>query len=118
MGINQLPASKAKYHNVKVQVDGFRFDSVLEARTYAALKLLRDVTKEVRFFLRQVPFHLPGSIIYRLDFQVHYTNGQVRHLDSKGVETKEFKLKKRLVEATYPVQIEQVRSEKGRLIGL
>ena len=95
----------SKMRNVPTECDGFRFDSKLEARLYANLKLLRTAG-EVTMFLRQVPFHLPGGTIYRVDFQVFYRDGSVRHLDAKGRETEAFKIKRREVEASYPVTIE------------
>jgi hypothetical protein len=101
-----------KYHNEPIIVDGIRFDSKREARLYQSLEIQRKAG--VLWFLRQVPFHLPGGVVYRADFVtfkwVSYLGERVElHvLDAKGVKTKEYALKKRLVEATYPVTIEEV----------
>lgn len=85
------------------------FDSKLEARYFDKLKLLQQAG-EVDFFLCQVPFHLPGKTVYRADFMIFYSDGKVRVVDCKGIETETFKLKKRQVEELYPVEIEVVKS--------
>lgn len=59
-------------------------------------------------FLRQVPFHLPGGVKYVVVFQEFHADGTVHFVDVKGMETAQFKTKKRMVEATYPVDIEVV----------
>lgn len=96
-------------------VDGQLFASKAEARRYKELLLLTSwrskgmlpAPKGVSFFLRQVPFHLPGGVVYRVDFQVHWNDGSVTHEDVKGYATEAYKIKKRLVEALYPVTIEE-----------
>lgn len=94
-----------KYSAQRVEVDGMRFDSKKEAARYGELKTLR-AAGQVSHFLRQVPFHLPGQTVYRVDFVVFWADGRVTYEDVKGVETKEFRLKKRQVEELYPVEIE------------
>lgn len=93
-----------KYHAKKTIRDGIRFDSKKEAEYYDMLQA-KQAAGIVLFFLRQVPFHLPGQTTYRVDFQVFYREGYVEFIDVKGVETEVFKLKKRQVEALYPVEI-------------
>lgn len=110
------PAS-SKYRAQPVVIDGIRFPSKLQASVYGSIKLLQRAG-EVHYFLREVPLHLPGGVIYRVDFLVFYADGRVRYLDAKGVETPVFKTKCRVAEATYPVKIETVRRERGRLVGL
>jgi hypothetical protein len=94
-----------KFHAVPTEADGMKFSSKKEARAYGSLKL-QQRAGEVVFFLRQVPFHLPGGVRYVVDFQVFYAAGHVRFLDAKGMETESFKAKKRIVEAIYPIFIE------------
>ena len=96
-----------KYNAKPVEIDGIRFDSKKEGRYYSQMKL-QVKAKEVKYFLRQVPFDLPGNTKYRIDFQVFYTNGKVRYLDVKGFKTQMFILKKKQVEAIYPIEIEVV----------
>jgi len=96
-----------KYNAVKTDVDGIRFDSKKEARYYVNLKLRKEAG-DVVFFLRQVPFHLPGNVTYRVDFQEFLADGTVRFVDVKGFSTKTFVMKKKMVESLYPVEIEVV----------
>ena len=85
---------------------GVRYSSKKEAR-YAMELDLRIKDGEVLFYLRQVPFDLPGNTKYRADFMEFLSNGEVRIIDVKGYKTPEYKTKKRQVEALYPVKIEE-----------
>jgi hypothetical protein len=96
--------SKRKYRNEPCYRDGWYFPSRKEADYYEQLKLWKKAGI-VKYFLRQVPFHLPGHIIYRVDFMVVWKTGVIDYVDVKGYETHEFKLKKALVEDTYPIRI-------------
>jgi hypothetical protein len=99
---------KHKYHAVKTENDGFKFDSKKEAYYYQELKL-RKKAGEIIQFLRQVPFHLPGNVTYRVDFLEFHSNGSVHFVDVKGMQTKEFIMKRKLVESLYaPIKIEIV----------
>ncbi len=100
--------NRHKFNAITTEVDDILFHSQLEAEYYKHLKLL-VMAKEVVFFLRQVPFHLPGKTTYRVDFQVFYTDETVGFIDVKGVETKEFIRAKKQVEALYPVEIEVIK---------
>jgi len=97
-----------KFGAVRQEIDGLKFPSKLERDYYLHLKLLQKLG-EVLFFLQQVPIHLPGGTKYVCDFQVFYKNGEVAFIDVKGVETDVFKVKKRLVEATYPFEIQVIK---------
>lgn len=97
-----------KFKAKPVRDDGHHFPSKLEWKVSQTLEL-RKKAGEIIFFLRQVPFHLPGGVKYVVDFQVFETNGSVRFLDAKGMETAEFKMKKKMVEDLYPVEIEVVK---------
>ena len=93
-----------KFNARPTTYDGIRFDSKKEANYYLSLKMLKK-SGEVLFFRRQVPIMLPGNTKYVVDFQVFYTDDRVEHVDVKGYETPEFKLKKKQVEALYPFDI-------------
>ncbi len=82
------------------------FDSKKEARYWDEMQVLKR-TGEVLMVLRQVPFDLPGGVKYRLDFQVFYADGNVEFVDVKGMRTEVYKIKKKQVEALYPIQIEE-----------
>jgi hypothetical protein len=99
---------KHKFGAVRTERDGISFSSKLEAAYYDKLKLFQSAG-QVLFFLRQVPFHLPGGVRYVVDFQVFYTDGSIEFVDVKGMETPEFITKKKLVEALYPIEISVVK---------
>lgn len=99
------PRQNHKFSAERTEVDGIKFASKKESRYYSDL-LVRQRIGEVVFFLRQVPFHLPGGTKYVVDFQEFMADGTVRFVDVKGFQTKEFIRAKKQVEAMYPVQIE------------
>ena len=86
--------------------DGILFASKRELARYDMLRGLRD-TGQVRWFLRQVPFHLPASK-YVLDFLVFWADGRITCEDVKGHRTDVYRLKKRQVEALYPITITEI----------
>lgn len=103
------PNSKPrKYRNKPTVVDGIRFDSKAEAKRYGELKMLKQAG-EVLWFARQVSFDLPGGIRYVADFVVcwraenclHYTTVE----DVKGFRTKEYVMKKKLMKATWGIEV-------------
>ncbi len=96
-----------KYNARAVVIDGIRFDSAKEGRYYQQLKL-RQQGGDVLCFLRQVPIHLPGQTRLVIDFMEFHTDGSVHFVDTKGVQTETFKLKKRQAEDLYPFDIEVV----------
>lgn len=97
-----------KFKAKSVTDDGHRFPSTLEWKYFKHLQLLQKAG-EVVFFLKQVPFHLPGGIKYVVDYQVFYNDGRVSFVDVKGMETETFKIKHKIVEDIYPVKIDIVR---------
>ena len=105
--IEKGDARRNKYGNCPQTVDGIRFASKREARQYEHLKLQKQVG-EVSYFLMQVPIRLSGGTRYIVDFQVFMADGTVRYLDAKGRETDVFKIKRREVQAQYPIRIETV----------
>lgn len=97
-----------KFNAQPTTVDNKRFASKLEARYYHMLKNEMK-TGKVLFFLQQVPFHLQSGIKYIVDFQVFYSDGTIAFIDTKGVETQTFLMKKKLVENEYPIKISIVK---------
>lgn len=107
-----------KFSNIPTEVDGIKFDSKLEARYYCEL-VLRKKGGDILYFLRQVPFHLPGGVIYRVDFVIVSYHPQfsgnleppmaIEYVDCKGWDTAAGKNKIRQVEAIYGVKIQLVR---------
>lgn len=99
---------KHKFKAKSTELDGFTFGSKLEARWYNLIKEMQ-ASGEVLFFLRQVPFHLPGNVIYRADFMLFFSDGHVEIWEAKGFDTPEWVMKKKLVESIYPVEIKVVK---------
>jgi len=98
-----------KFGATATTVDGIRFASKAEARYYVGLTVARQ-SGHLRFFLRQVPFHLPGGVRYICDFVEFWKNGDIKFVDVKGHRTRDFINKKKIVEATYPVEIMEVKN--------
>jgi hypothetical protein len=96
-------AKPSKYRNVPTDVDGIRFASKREARRWKELRLLFKAG-EIQGLARQVQFMLPGGIVYVADF-LYFTDifDNCRPVpvieDAKGVMTKEYVLKKRLMKS-------------------
>jgi len=95
---------RSKYNSKKIIIDGIRFDSRKEGNRYCDLKSLRRAG-DVSHFLMQVPFLLDGGVIYKLDFLVFWTDGRITYEDVKGFKTQVYKIKKKMVEARYPIKI-------------
>lgn len=94
-----------KFKAVPTWEDSIRFPSKLEAACYRKI-LLMQKAGEVVFFLRQVPFHLPGGTKHLVDFVTFNTDGSVHFLEAKGYDTPIGKMKRKIIEATYPIKIE------------
>lgn len=105
---------KRKYRNEPIVVDGIRFDSRREAAYYAKLKR-RDKLGEVAGVALQVPFPIlgpAGELIctYVADFVFFdHLADRLRVIDVKGVETRDFKLKKKLMKVMKRIDVEVVR---------
>lgn len=46
---------------------------------------------------------------YLLDFEVTYGDGRIEYVDVKGIATDVYRIKKKLVEALYPIKIKEVK---------
>jgi hypothetical protein len=104
MAFNLKHNNRSKYNSEKTKLDGKSFDSKKEARYYIALKE-RQKTGEIVFFLRQVPFDLPGNIKYKLDFLEFHSDGTVVFTEVKGYMTPLGKLKIQQSEELYNIHI-------------
>lgn len=96
-----------KYNAQRTEVDGVKFSSKKEANYFGQL-LLAKRSGELTFFLRQVPFHLPGGVKYVVDFMEFWKDGNVRFVDVKGFRTPTYIAKRKIVESVYPIQILEV----------
>lgn len=107
----------SKYRNEKTTLDGITFDSAKEARRYAELRLL-ERAGQIFNLQRQVPFVLipkqvrggktiERPVVYKADF-VYTENGQEIVEDTKGMRTKEYVIKRKLMLWQYGIQIKEV----------
>lgn len=96
-----------KFNAVRTERDGIKFASKREAAQYDKLMVLQK-SAQVVFFLRQVPFHLPGGVKYVADFLVFFADGHCEIQDAKGMKTQLYIAKKKMVESVYPITITEV----------
>ena len=101
---------KRKYNNRKIEIDGYTFDSRLEADFYLRLKPLVKIgkIKELKIhprYLLQEGFTKNGKhyqpIYYIADFEALYDDGTVVIYDTKGMRTEVYKIKRKLFEYRY-----------------
>jgi len=110
--------SRPKYGNKKVTVQGIKFDSKWESQRYLYLKSLeragtvKDLELQVRYNLM---VNNEKICAYIADFRYQKQNKEGDWYevveDAKGVETPEFKLKKKLMKACLGIEI--LLSKKG-----
>lgn len=111
--VDILPVPRNKYGNEKTDVDNIRFDSKAESQRYGELKMM-ERGGLIHGFEMQVPYDLEvnGVLIckYIADFVITWPDGLVTVEDVKGVQTPEFKLKKKLMWAIHGIEIILVTS--------
>ena len=96
-----------KYHAVKQEFGGQRYDSKFEAKVAADLDY-RLRSGDIRAVERQVDFPFVvngkrlGRFVYRADFVVTHLDGSKEIVEAKGMIMPIFKLKWALMEACYP----------------
>lgn len=96
-GFDQNAKKKStKYHNRPTQLDGKIYPSKHEAERAAELKLLVR-SGGAAAVLEQVPFLLAGGVKYVADFVILNWDGTFTVEDAKGVRTKDYSIKKKLM---------------------
>lgn len=93
-----------KFHNIPTEVGNARFSSKKEAKHWEELGLAKK-SGALLFVLRQVPFHHSSGVRYVVDFVEFWASGEVRFIDVKGVKTPMYKVKKKMIEAEFPITI-------------
>jgi hypothetical protein len=100
-----------KFNAKKVTVDGIKFDSKAESEYYLHLKELKERGQIKDFelqppFVLQESFRLRGELVrqikYVADFRVFENDGSTFIVDVKGMETADFKIKKKLYLKRFP----------------
>lgn len=118
---------RSKYGNRKVVRDGIKFDSEREAERFGELKVLqamgkiRNLRLQANFTLVEGYKTIDGErikpMVYRADFTYERAtepdcNGTVYWLreveDAKGAKTKEYLLKKKLMQDKFGITIREV----------
>lgn len=102
---------RAKYGNVRTEIDGMKFDSRHEAEIYQELTL-RVRAGELRCVCRQVPFDLPGGIRYIADFVAIAPDMRIEGVyDAKSEATRKNRVyinKKKQMKALWGIDIREV----------
>lgn len=96
-----------KFNAIRTTVDDISFSSKKESEYYRMLKL-RQMSGEVLFFLRQVRFDLEAGLRYTVDFMEFHADGNIHFVEVKGMRSKDYIMRKKLVESQYPIKIEEV----------
>jgi len=99
---------RSKYNARKTWVDGICFDSAKEAGYYSSLKLLHRCGELDGFLYHGKMVVAEGkdmeqrAALYEPDFVLLYPDGHYEVVDVKGMETREFKLKIKVLRERYP----------------
>ena len=117
-----------KYSNTKVTIDGETFDSKKEYHRYCELKLLerageiKHLQRQVRFTLipaqyekvinakgKSTPKCVERECAYIADFQYRDAHtGELIVEDTKGVKTKDYIIKRKLMLSVYQIKIKEI----------
>lgn len=108
--------SRNKYRNNPIIIDGIRFDSTKEGHRWCELQTLQkagvisDLQRQVAYEL-QPAFYFQGKKIrpiqYVADFVYNEGNERIVE-DVKGVKTQEYKMKKKMMQYIYGIDIHEV----------
>ena len=106
---------KNKFHAIKMEYNGVKYDSKKEAGYAMRLDEMKRLGK-VKDWQRQVKFPMvingTDCGYYLLDFRVEYADGHKEYVDikgyKKGASYQVFRIKKRIVEALYLIDITEI----------
>lgn len=107
-----------KYYSRKVIIDGIKFDSKKEGNRYLELKLLlkarkiRDLELQKKFELLP-KYKINGKTIRAISYVADFvywdiSKNEMIIEDTKGFKTEVYKLKKKLFEYKYGIEIKEV----------
>jgi len=104
---------ESKYHNKRVTVDGISFQSVKEASRWQELRML-ERAGEITGLVRQQKIELiPKTKLYRACYYVcdfiYFDKRESKTIyeDVKGVRTKEYLLKRKLLYWRHGIEIKE-----------
>ncbi len=96
--------STNKYRNTRQTYDGYNYDSKFEAG-YAQELNLRVKGKDIQSWERQfkISIDINGSHIcnYFCDFRILHNDNSYELVETKGIETEAYRLKRKLLEAVW-----------------
>jgi hypothetical protein len=108
---------RPKYGNKKTLIDGIEFDSKREAEYYSTLKIMQrsGLVKEIRHHV-SFDLHVNGFLICRYEADFTYLEKiwgstgvwQPIVVDVKGVKTRTYSIKKKLMRAIHGIEIKEV----------
>ena len=108
----------SKYHNRRTIIDGIPFDSAKEAARYSELKLLLRAGEinelKLQEKYRLIPAQYRDGVCverecsYIADFDYIDKNGVHIVEDTKGVRTKEYKIKRKLMLYIFGIRITEI----------
>ena len=106
-----------KYHNIKTEISGIKFDSKKESKYFNDLTLLKK-SKHIIDFKLQPEFEyyityshpLKSNTFtvkrkYIADFKIYNLDGSIEIWDVKGFKTAIYKQKKKIIEKIYGIKI-------------
>lgn len=107
----------SKYGNRKSVYKGEAFDSILELTRYKQLELLQQA-KEIAGLIRQVKFELipkgkrgdgktERACVYVADFMYTTKDGRLIVEDSKGMKTRDYIIKRKLMLKVHGITIKE-----------
>lgn len=110
---------KPKYKNTKVIYDGIKFDSKKEAARYSELKMFEEIGAISDLKLQQEFTLIPSQSIngkvveravkYKADFTyIARDTGEFVVEDTKGMKTKDYIIKRKLMLKVHGVRIREV----------
>ena len=115
---NSITAKQNKYHNKKVVYDGIKFDSVKEKNYYITLKylekagIIKDLELQKEYILID-KFEVNDKVYRKTSYFADFTyfntkDNKIHVVDTKGVRTDVYKLKKKMMAYKYNVEIEEI----------
>ena len=107
LGKDKSIKKRNKYNAKKVNINGYKFDSTKEGKRYVSLMEMMSIGA-IDLVIRQPILDIDNGVTYRPDFLIMKKVNNLWEIffeDVKGIETKDFKVKKKLIEGKYGIEI-------------
>lgn len=110
----------SKYGAKPVVADGVRFDSAAERERWEQLKILQRAGR-ISGLERQIafPFRINRELMFTYYADFRYLDAETGRTvveDVKGVATPVYKIKKKIIEASYRIEIVEIRKGNARRV--